>query len=112
MKAVLRDLLSSKKCLAAIAGVGVILLNKLLSIDMPEEDLLKVLGMIATYIVGQGVADFGKEKAKVEHTAKALTAIKGTPRVVVEQQYPPTNDVALVDLVARNRGQIKKILAD
>jgi len=100
---IIRELLQSKKFLAAIAGAAVVVLNKALSIDMPEEDLLKILGMIATYIVGQSVADFGKEKAKVEKTGEMLKAM--------EKPFPPP-DQALVNVVERNRAEIKKILAD
>ena len=108
MKDVIKGLLASKKFLAAIAGAGVVVLNKALSIDMPEEDLLKILGMIATYILGQSVADFGKEKAKVEHPAKALLAIKGRGQTIIER----APDQGLVDVISANRDQIKKILAD
>jgi len=48
----------SKKFWAVITGVGIVLGKELLNI--PEESLKQVAGMVMTYIVGQGIADAGK----------------------------------------------------
>jgi len=66
LKQVLRDLFSSKKAVAAMASIGVIVANSVGLTALSETTLTMILGVIATFIVGQGLADFGKEKAKIE----------------------------------------------
>lgn len=51
----------SKKFLTAIAGVLVVVLEEV-GLPVSEEALLPIVA----YIVGQGIADHGKERAKVE----------------------------------------------
>ena len=69
------DLLKSKKFQVAVAGVIVAALGKL-GLDMDEETILLVLSPIIAYILGKGVADIGKEQAKIEEPAKAVIAEK------------------------------------
>jgi len=61
----IKGILGSKKALAAIAGVVVSLVAKL-GVDLPTDALVAILAPIMAYIVGQGVADIGKEAAKVK----------------------------------------------
>ena len=60
------DLFTSKKFVAAIAGLVVAILgsNEIL---IDQEALTTVLAPLMAYIVGQGVADIGKERAKIEN---------------------------------------------
>lgn len=67
---VVKQILTSKKALAAIAGALVWGLGRL-GWDIPAADLLPVIGIIAAFILGQGWADGGKEAAKV-HAAHSL----------------------------------------
>jgi len=48
----------SKKLWAAVTGCIIVLGNTLLGI--PEESLQLIVGVVGTYIIGQGAADFGK----------------------------------------------------
>jgi len=57
-------LFKSKKFLAAIGGVIAAVLFYFLSI--PEQTTKQVLGIIISYIVGQGSADKGKEAEKIK----------------------------------------------
>ena len=66
---VLRGLLGSKKFVAMIVGLIATLVAKI-GWDVPEETIAKVVALIASYIIGQGVADAGKERAKIEAAAK------------------------------------------
>ena len=60
----IKGLLSSKKALAAIAGVVVTLVGKL-GIDLDTDALVILITPIVAFVVGQGIADNGKEAAKV-----------------------------------------------
>lgn len=64
---VLKGLLASKKALAMIVGVLMGLFGKKLGID--EDALTKIVGSIMAYIVGQGIADHGKEAVKAKEAA-------------------------------------------
>jgi len=61
----LKALLGSKKFLASLAGVIIALVSALTSWHIPEDTLLGLLGVIASFVVGQGIADHGKEAAKI-----------------------------------------------
>lgn len=54
-------MLGSKKALAALAGVIVALAAKI-GLDMDTEAVLAVVSPVVAYILGQGAADFGKER--------------------------------------------------
>lgn len=61
----LKALFLSKKFLVAVGGVFAVVLMHFLSI--PEETSMKVFGIVISYIAGQGLADMGKEAAKIEN---------------------------------------------
>ena len=61
------DLLKSKKFQVLIIGLVVTVGGKL-GFDLDTETITAIVGLVASYIVGQGVADHGKEKAKVENS--------------------------------------------
>lgn len=77
MKALLKNLwdgvkgrLMSKKVQALMAG-GAIWVARKLGLDMSMEMALSLTGLLAMFILGQGIADAGKEKAKLEAANKA-----------------------------------------
>lgn len=61
------DLLKSKKFQAAIAGVVVVIGQDVLGIDLDPASITAVISLIVSYILGQGIADHGKEAAKVKN---------------------------------------------
>ena len=61
------EILKSKKFQAALAGV-IVALAADQSLDLDTEQILLILSPILTYIAGQGLADIGKERAKIEMT--------------------------------------------
>lgn len=65
------DIVKSKKFQAAVVGmIGSILVIYVPALrDVPLE---AVLGPIVAYIIGQGLADFGKERAKVEQEVDTM----------------------------------------
>lgn len=58
-----------KKLTATLVAVGVQTAGKYLHLDDAQVD--KVTAIILAYVLGQGLADVGKEKAKVEIGAKS-----------------------------------------
>lgn len=57
-------LLKSKKFWMSLLGLVSVVLNHLFGMD--EQGLLAIGGIVMAYLLGQGLADLGKEKAKVE----------------------------------------------
>ena len=56
-------LFKSKKFIMAVVGVFAMIIANYLPIS--EEQVLGIAGIIVSYIVGQGIADNGKEAAKI-----------------------------------------------
>ena len=54
----------SKKFLATVIGAVVVAAGS--AMGLSEEQSMKIAAMIVAYVVGQGVADHGKEKTKLE----------------------------------------------
>lgn len=63
-----KDLFSSKKFIAMLAGIIVVVLGNN-GIVIPEAAVMDVLTPIVAYIVGQGIADNGKEREKLVQVA-------------------------------------------
>lgn len=58
----IRDLFASKKFLVTLAGAVVAALGKL-GLAVPPELVADVVALVAAYVVGQGLADWGKSRA-------------------------------------------------
>lgn len=69
MNDLLRELLLSKKFIAAVAGVIVGLAAKK-GLAWDTETVAVIISPLVAYVVGQGVADRGKEAAKVSASAE------------------------------------------
>ncbi len=54
----------SKKFWATITGVAVAVGTNYLGLD--EETITNIIQVLSVYVIGQGIADAGKEKARVE----------------------------------------------
>jgi hypothetical protein len=54
------DLIKSKKFQAALGGVIVVIVTSFIP-EIDEAELTKIVALIIAYVVGQGLADFGKE---------------------------------------------------
>lgn len=68
MSGFLKEILKSKKAIATIAAVIVATAGKY-GLGLDTESVMTIVGALSAYIVGQGIADHGKEAAKV--TAEA-----------------------------------------
>lgn len=64
-KDVLAALFGSKKFVAMLVGLLVWFGGKL-GLKLSEADLYPAVALIASYILGQGAADFGKEAARAK----------------------------------------------
>lgn len=64
VKGLLAELFTSKKFVATVAG-GVVALCAKLGFAASNELVLGILGLVGTYVLGQGIADNGKSAAKV-----------------------------------------------
>ena len=60
----LPDILKSKKGQAFLSGLLALCLKDLLGLDAPT--VTSIVALVGSYVLGQGIADHGKEKAKVE----------------------------------------------
>jgi len=65
---VVKEFLTSKKFIAAVAGILLTLLAKL-HFEIPESTVQELVGLIIAYLISQGWADRGKEAAKIQATA-------------------------------------------
>lgn len=68
--AVLFEMFTSKKFIAAVAGVVTGAALKI-GLELPVEDVATVIAPIVAYILGQGWADTGKTAAKIEGVSAA-----------------------------------------
>lgn len=76
----LKDLLNSKKFQAALIGLAVTIAEAFIP-ALENVDLTSVLAVLIAYIIGQGIADFGKERAKIVNESLAAAGM-----AVVEEE--------------------------
>ena len=62
---ILVDLLTSKKFLAMVVGIIMSIATKY-GLNIPEDLVNQLVALIVTYVVGQGIADSGKEAARIK----------------------------------------------
>ena len=71
----MKALLKSKKFLMAILGVAVAIAARF-GLNLDTAALYAVVSPIIAYIIGQGLADTGKEKAMIENGGRLAVADK------------------------------------
>lgn len=64
MLPVLKNLVSSKKFMIMAATILMALASKL-GLNIDPEMLTQIIAVVSAYLVGQGIADHGKEAAKI-----------------------------------------------
>jgi hypothetical protein len=57
------EILKSKKFQASIAGIVVVILSAFIP-ELDETEVTKIVALIVSYVIGQGLADLGKEAKK------------------------------------------------
>ena len=81
-ESVMSDLLKSKKAIACLVGLVAVVLSMILGklgVSIPEERIHEVLVLLASYILGQGLADVGKSKAEIMVRRDPMTPAKDAP---------------------------------
>ena len=77
---IIKKLFASKKFVAAIAFMILMILaavaSSLFGIEFTEDQIYSAAGVIAAYLIGQGAADIGKEKAVIEAENKPKDPIE------------------------------------
>lgn len=76
MKQAVIDLFSSKKGIVFAATAIIVLTRPLLAkigYEIDSEQLIEFLSIAGAYVVGQGIADHGKEAAKISVAAYPAT---------------------------------------
>ncbi len=66
----MKEMLQSKKAIAAIAGLIVAAAGKV-GLGLDTETVMAIVSPIVAYIIGQGWADSGKEAAKIQAESKS-----------------------------------------
>lgn len=61
----LQSLFGSKKFLAMLAGLISLVALKVFKLTLDPTTVGEIVALIASYIVGQGISDSGKEAAKI-----------------------------------------------
>jgi len=62
---ILQTLFTSRKFLAMLSGLIALVALKVFKIALDPATVAEMVGLISVYILGQGVADNGKEAAKI-----------------------------------------------
>jgi hypothetical protein len=75
MVTALKDLLASKKFLVLLAAIIVAIASKL-GLNLDPDMLTQIIALAGAYIVGQGIADHGKEAAKINAAANDNAALE------------------------------------
>jgi len=68
MKAIFRAVFGSKKAVATLAAIIVWALGRF-GLDVSPGELQPIIAALLAYVLGQGLADVGKEARKVEGAA-------------------------------------------
>ncbi len=65
-------ILKSKKAQAMIVGLILTLFHNTLGIELDPVEVGEIVALIVAYIIGQGVADVGKERVRAERSREGL----------------------------------------
>lgn len=85
-------LLSSQKFIAMLSGVVGLVILKVFKVEVDSATLLQIVGLVAAYILGQGIADAGKGAAKVE----AITSLTANQNVSAHETTKAIDKIASV----------------
>ena len=100
-----------KKLMTLVVSALILVLNDVLDLGIDRQTIAYLVGIAATFILGQGIADMGKERAviqaasgmadhvsyevEVEDGSSASFSAGGSPAARPMQQVPPVQRVPL-----------------
>jgi hypothetical protein len=61
----LKKKLSSRKLIITVSGIITVIANDYYNLGLEQESVLSVVGLMATYVLGQGYVD-GKERTNIK----------------------------------------------
>ena len=61
----IKDLAGSKKALGTLAGILIVIFGKI-GLSISDEQVWAIVALVASFVTGQGLSDFGKAKAQIE----------------------------------------------
>jgi len=70
---VFKNLITSKKFIVTLATMLVIALNDMFALGLSDASLIQIAGLAAAYVLGQGVADWGKSVELLQEDTKKPT---------------------------------------
>jgi len=70
------DKLKSRKLWVTLSGVAVVAVATFLGVEVPDETMQSLLGMIAAYVVGQGVVDAAGAVAAGRQLGEAAKGVR------------------------------------
>jgi hypothetical protein len=98
MISIIKKLLASRKAVMTALGVltGLIapILNTRFGLNLSEEQMTQALYPFIAYIIGQGVADYGKEKTTLETDAWAERAYAAEAELSALKHKKTAGDIA------------------
>jgi len=96
-RVMLFGMLTSKKALATAAGLIVASLGRY-GLGIPEDTVIQILGILASFVVGQGIADIGK-------VAVPATFVEALKAMVVTLCTDKKSLAALVAILVTTAGR-------
>ena len=90
----IKDLLSSKKFLASLASM-VVVVGGHFGFELSDKEVLGIVSPLILYVVGQSAADLGKEKAKVEQQTRQDEA---TSNLLLAEAIEKANNLKIEEM--------------
>lgn len=100
MREMLRELLSSKKFIAALVSAIIAVAGKY-GFQLDEATIYLFIGPFITYIVGQGIADHGKNSPELERQKEIISLLENKLAV-------KTDEAAIVRSVESKNTNLEK----
>lgn len=90
--ALIRKLLGSRKFLVMLASAIGLLVAKIFKVDVDPDTILQFVVLISSYLIGEGIAGYGKDAAKVQ----AITALTADQKVTPAETKKAVEEIKSV----------------
>jgi len=78
------DKLASRKLILTVCGVAIVALATFMGIEIPDETMVSIMGMVGAYVVGQGVVDAAEVMSAGKSLGEAAKGVANAASEVVE----------------------------